>query len=86
MNSAKAVPLAAVVERDDFLCRRVPDVGPAQLLLIVLEATLKRFSRALLSILIARLIDVQKSRVHQERNLLDHGQRISDSALPEFRP
>ena len=24
--------------------------------------------------------------IHQERDLLDHGQRIGDPALPEFRP
>src|SRR5690606_33767313 len=72
-------------EGNDLFSRRVPDMRPAQMLLIVLEAALKLFPRALLTVLIARFIDVEKPRIHQERDLLDDSERIGNSALPELR-
>ena len=72
MNSAKAVPLAAVVLKCGktwsrtsgmhLLGRRVPDMRPAQVLLIVLEAPLEGLARALLAVLVARFVDVEQAR------------------------
>ncbi len=58
MNSAKAVPLAAVDlemredlvahEREHLVGAQVPELRPAQVLLVILEAALERLAGALL--------------------------------------
>ena len=36
--------------------------------------------------LVTRLVDVEKAREHEIGDLLDDGERIRDSALPELKP
>ena len=96
MNSAKAVPLVEALlkvrkhlvphQGQHAIRAKVPELRPAQALLIVGETALEWLARPLQAVLVARLVDIQQTREHEERDLLDHGQRVGNAPLPELRP
>lgn len=69
-----------------FVCTKVPKLRPAQMLLIFLETACEGLAAAFLAVFISCLVDVEKARIHQEGDLLDHRQGVRDPALPEFCP
>ena len=96
MNSAKAVPLVGGLPevREHLVAHQgqhgvgaeMAELRPTQALLVVREAPLERLARPLQAVLVARLVDIEQAREHEERDLFDHGQRVGDAALPELRP
>ena len=64
----------------------VPELRPAQVLLLGAEDGLERLLRSLGAFFVPRLSDVEQAREHEEGDLLDDRERIGDSAGPELRP
>jgi len=73
-------------QRQHPLARLVLELAPAQSLLVRTEAAFGRLAGAGRLLLFAGLVEVQQAKEHQIRDLLDHGERVGNAALPELQP
>ena len=73
-------------QRQHAIGAEMPELRPTQVLFVIREAPLEGLARALQPVFVARFVDIEQARKHQERDLLDHGQRVGDPALPELSP
>ena len=73
-------------QRQHVVGAELAEVRPAQVLLVIGKDALEGLFGAGGALLVARLGDVEQAREHQERDLFDDGQRVSDAAGPELGP
>jgi hypothetical protein len=87
-----AVQLAEVREHlvahhpQHLLAGQLLQARPPQVLLVGREHRPPRLLGAGRQLLVAGLVHVEQAGEHEERDLLDHGQRVGDAAGPELGP
>ena len=64
----------------------MPEVLPAQMLLLISETPPEGPLPVLSALLIAGFVHIQQARIHQEGNLLDYRQGVGDTPRPELYP